>query len=601
VQPRAGAAGGVSPVRPRPQELGPAASTPRAGAAATPRHPPGGPAPGKPSILEGRVVSTRTGEGVRGALLVFSQWGEATDVRCGDDGAFQFTATAGTWALAAASAPGYLPFAPAWGQSRVRVVARPGAEVRGIRIALTPSVEYRGRVVDPRVQPVPGAEVRLLGTSAAETASMPLPNRFVAGTDGQFRFVAPDDAMLVARRDGYFPGTARVGTAARINQRVILVLRPAPAGAVAEASISGRAIDERDDPVDAALVVAYRGARMVAQAFTDADGWFTLDGLAPAACRVVATKRDLAPPTLQRVWPGTSDVVLRLASGGAVTGRVRARDTGAAVTEFTVTARSIEADNRRAAQTAFVIDDEGLFRLDGVPPGRVLVGAAAYGWTRTSEVEVVVRPGETATGVELELAPGARIAGKVVDSASREPLGGALVLVEQGGGARSRATSSPRAMTDTDGSFELSGVPSGALSLRALADGHHPRLDGGLLMAEGGSAGPVTIALRPLADGEDPHLERSGLGATFRGRPDALVITRMSPGGGAAEAGLGVGDQIVSVDGQLVASLGFWGALHLLRGADDTQVVLGIRRVGGTAGTEQPVVAFRRADRTGRR
>ena len=89
---------------------------------------------------------------------------------------------------------------------------------------------------------------------------------------------------------------------------------------------------------------------------------------------------------------------------------------------------------------------------------------------------------------------------------------------------------------------------------------------------------PVEIALRPLAPGEEPRTELAGIGVGIAPRGEALVVTSVSPGGGAAEAGLRPGDAILRVDGEAVTELGFGGAVNAIRGPEGTSVLLSIRR-----------------------
>jgi C-terminal processing protease CtpA/Prc len=62
------------------------------------------------------------------------------------------------------------------------------------------------------------------------------------------------------------------------------------------------------------------------------------------------------------------------------------------------------------------------------------------------------------------------------------------------------------------------------------------------------------------------------------------------PGGGAADAGLVPGDQILAIDGTPVARLGYEGSIGVIRGPEGTTVVLRLRRDG----RESDVVAMRK-------
>ena len=117
------------------------------------------------------------------------------------------------------------------------------------------------------------------------------------------------------------------------------------------------------------------------------------------------------------------------------------------------------------------------------------------------------------------------------------------------------------------------------MSLHVAADGHHARIVTGVDVPDGGLAGPVEVKLTPLAAGEEPRVELAGIGAGLerRGR-GGLRITVVFPGGGAAEAGLLAGDEILSVEGAPVAELGMAGAVDRIRGPEDTRVRLTVRR-----------------------
>ena len=110
------------------------------------------------------------------------------------------------------------------------------------------------------------------------------------------------------------------------------------------------------------------------------------------------------------------------------------------------------------------------------------------------------------------------------------------------------------------------------------AEGHHSRIVSGLQFENGQRLGPVELDLTPTAEGEEPTLELTGIGAVLMARNDVLVISDLMPGAGAAQAGLVVGDEILSIDGQSVLELGFNGAVQHIRGPEGTCVPITIRR-----------------------
>jgi hypothetical protein len=132
-------------------------------------------------------------------------------------------------------------------------------------------------------------------------------------------------------------------------------------------------------------------------------------------------------------------------------------------------------------------------------------------------------------------------------------------------------------LSDRDGRFELTGLAEGLRSVTITSAKHHGRILAGLRVENDGSIGPVEVLLAPTKEGEEPRIELVGIGAVLTPKGKVLVIERVIPGGGAAEAGLGPGHEVVTIAGRTVEELGFEGSVNHIRGAEDSTVVLGIR------------------------
>jgi len=63
-------------------------------------------------------------------------------------------------------------------------------------------------------------------------------------------------------------------------------------------------------------------------------------------------------------------------------------------------------------------------------------------------------------------------------------------------------------------------------------------------------------------------------------------------GGGAAQAGIAIGDQILAIEGQPVGELGFAGAIQRIRGPEGSCIPLTVRRAADEQ--VQQVTACRR-------
>jgi len=545
------------------------------------------PRPAPRGALEGDVRSTDSARAIPGAELTFSRAGAAASVRPSADGSFRFEPPEpGRWQLAAASAPGHVPFAPEWGHSPVAFDARPGERVSGVTVWLRPESRYEGQVQDPDGKPVEGAEVRLLGGSTGERALMPSTDRAVSRAGGAFAIPASEGAILEARHPGFAPGRASIDFTARASRRVVVRLGKVGAAA-ALATITGR-VTSGGAPVDGALVSArllQRGgpgsidAGVSAQARSDAEGRFTLRELDEGRYLLTGAREGFAQPRPVVARAG-EEAAIDLTRGGRIDGVVREASSGRPVAPFRLVVLRGGRGWNLPVRTATVVDASGRFEITDLPPGPVVLLVSSPGHTPPEEVEVEVPEHPGAVHVEIRLSQGGRVTGRVTDRSSGQPLPGARIALEgDAGGAPSVLDAGPVAFSGPEGAFLIGGLPSRAVSLLVFADGHHARIVGGIEVRDGDVIGPVEVRLSPVAEGEDPRVELAGIGATLerRGR-SVLRITAVLPGGGAAEAGLLPGDEVLSVEGRPISELGFGGAVDLIRGPEDTRVRLVVRR-----------------------
>jgi hypothetical protein len=526
--------------------------------------------------FEGRVVSALTQKGLPGAQLTFARAEETSSVAAGSDGAFRFDARVpGRWFLAAATAQGYRPFAPEWGQSPVQLDARPGEVVRGITVALLPSEEYEGHVVDADHEPVAGAEITVLGGGVGATTLVPLDTHYRSDASGAFRFSAPEEAILEARREGFATGRARIDYSVRLSHKLTIQLR-ATTTSDPLLAIDGVVEDANGLSVEGAAVSASRKEEVgvtPATTRTDPQGQFKLADLRRGKWIVVATRAGAAPASVEAL-AGATGLRLRLSEGGRLAGRVRDRRTGAPIKLFTVLVQSTDL------RSASVIDPAGRYQIEGVAPGPAVVSVIAPGHAPSTGIRVTIpEPGAAPAMLDFDLTAGGRLTGVVVERGTARPLEGAQVEVE-GTGASLGVPIRNQTITDSDGKFALGALGETTLGVYASAPAHHARIISVPSIPDGETGEPVTIELTPVAPGEDPRVELVGIGAVLEKRDDVLRIIMVAPGGGAAEAGLGPGDEIVSIDGVLVKPMTLAEAIPLLRGPEGTIVSLRVNKAG---------------------
>src|SRR5215831_5912455 len=461
---------------------------------------------------------------------------------------------------------------------------------------------FEGRVLSSDTRrPIARAQLTFLHAGAALGV--------VADGQGSFRFVPPEPGrydLQSITADGYAPfapefGHSPVELWARRGVRVsglVLFLDPA-AGAEKKTdprgsgTISGLVLDEQERPQADALVSAYGGGAPV-RVLSEADGRFTLDGLDRSEYALTATARGLAPASAEQVRTGTRDVVLRLRAGGSLRGVVREARSGRPLAAFTIViSRRRGAVERAHSRAVTVFDASGSYRVDGLPPGSYVATAVARDYAPAPEqLARIERAGDVADA-DFKLVAGGRVHGRVVERGTGRPLAGAHVELEGTadiGGVPLRTDSDT--LADADGRFELGGLGSGLHSIFASASGHHNYIASRLSVEPGGDLGPISIELRPLAPGEEPRSEMTGIGIAIGANVDEIVIRGVFPGGGAADAGLRVGDAILAVDGQGVAQIGFVQSVQNIRGPEGTTVELLVRRASG--GAPAPVMVVRK-------
>ncbi len=260
--------------------------------------------------------------------------------------------------------------------------------------------------------------------------------------------------------------------------------------------------------------------------FTDVEGRFEAEGLAPGKVTVMAEHADYTARTESAVLAeGGSSVEIALSRGSALGGVVLSE------TRQPVAGASVSLEGGAPRGGAFGGGDEtttdgaGRFRFDHLSPARYTLRANVPGQS-SEPAEAVVVEGEPAPDVTLVLSGGATLRGSV--SGLPETLRGA-VNVSANGPRDFWAT----VRTGPDGRFELSGVPAGQISVRAsagdFASGTMRSANASVTVAEGQTEAEVEVVF----EGDGALSGR----VTRGGKPVAdarVVVGAARTGGGAA-------------------------------------------------------------------
>jgi hypothetical protein len=270
------------------------------------------------------------------------------------------------------------------------------------------------------------------------------------------------------------------------------------------------------------------------------------------------------------VLGGSRNVELVLDAGLPLAGRVVDHD-GNPVPQFTLIVQRPVGLERPIVTSRSVIDPAGRFALR-VAPGDYELIASARGLARNAPLASAAG----ATELRIALGAGATLRGTVIASDDQAPIAGAaVVLFAPSLGADA---DDPRAVTRSDGSFELAGIPGGPVVIRVQAGGYRARLEAGMTARDGAVLGPVAVALTPLGPDVPRGTDGVGVGVGMVADGDALRVVRIVPGSGAFDAGIEFGDHIVAIDGVPVTQLGVDRAFASLRGQAGTTVAVTLRR-----------------------
>ncbi len=502
--------------------------------------------------------------------------------------------------LIAASAPGYLPFAPSWGESAVRVEARLGSKLEGATLWLHPAHEYRIHVSGPKGKAIAGASVRVLSTTAGEDALMPLDTVYLSDTQGELTLVAPNDALIEATHPAHEVGRARIDFAAQVSRTLSIELSAKSRVEKAKLEIRGSVVDEAGAAIDGATIAAdfeagpREQAALLSNAWaeSDGDGHFVLSSVTSGTYHLTVRHEHYAVAELAAIAAGRSDVLIRMSEGGQLTGSVRDAQ-GAPLSAFTVQVYRREGLTRELLRAGSFFDPAGTYNLFGIPSGEVEAYAGATGLARSPE-QVVTIDAKHPARADFVLLAGARMLGRVLDRNDSRPIADAQVTLEGRDAAEGTSAAPMRALvrSKADGSFEVSGVSAGEHTLFVAAAGHHARIVSNIAVPASGDAPIPPILLSRAEDPNKPQVELAGLGAVLRADGDGMRIEMVVPKGGAAEAGLVPGDLILGVDGIAAKVLGFEKAVAKIRGPVDSSVLLRVLKADSSKQVD--VLAHRR-------
>ncbi len=423
----------------------------------------------KGAALKGRVVDSA------GAPIPFARGAARRELEIVSE---TVAGPDGTFALEdlVPAAPVALVFsAEGFGQKETTGLAPP---VDDLTVTLPTASTLSGEVLDQESRrPVADFSVSTTRTRSAGGGGMSQMNRMV-GPEESFH-----DEAGAFTLDDVSPGRLDVTVRAPGFRESVLRDVEVPEGKDVEgvrilldraASVSGVVVDDAGKPLASVSVSRSQGSSG-SGGFTmrlgpgsdgpetDGDGRFLLDGLEPGPVTLAFSHPEFEPA--ERDVEVSGDVTgLRVAMtrGASLTGIVMRDEDGSAVASATVTAQAAGSSAFGGMLSARTGPD-GTFQIDAVRPGRYMVTASATGLrTLGGAEEVVVASGSPPPPLEIRLGGGVTLNGQIT-GVKEQDLPKMNVMAFTPGSAGLGAS----AAVDATGRFEMKGLPSGTVNLRA--------------------------------------------------------------------------------------------------------------------------------------
>ncbi len=280
----------------------------------------------------------------------------------------------------------------------------------------------------------------------------------VEGPDGGYilrrAFAGP--IKVRARAPGHSPADP-VELAAFPDEPVVIHLA---AGSV----IAGRILSTEGRPIEGAEVSAAAGSGDPSRARSDGDGRFVLDDLTGEKHTLTVTAEGFVSVTTEST-PGSEELVFELPPEGLLAGKVVDED-GNPVPRARVVLVPLTAGLPSLTATA---SSRGTFTFRNLEQNSYTLAADRTGFAPAIGETVAVGPGARVVDQVIRLSPGFPASGKVVDAATRKPIGGAKVTIRLAGEG---FESIKRSVTSDDsGSFTVDGLAEGGWIISAQAGG----------------------------------------------------------------------------------------------------------------------------------
>ncbi|HXH91145.1 MAG TPA: carboxypeptidase-like regulatory domain-containing protein [Thermoanaerobaculia bacterium] len=466
---------------------------------------------GSAAAISGSIRDIKSGIAIAGAQVT------AAAPRYGglDPGAWSVTDDKGNFTIAGLAGGEYELNAvhPGYATPRLVVNAPPGVTVRKTLYAAA-LARISGSVIDEGARAVAGVSIstrRVGGDMLWTPSSVRMTSRAITAPNGHFilRIAEDGNVQLDATKTGMpaaHSGIIRVAPGSRTADIVITL----PRGV----ALAGRVIAPDAKPVSGAAVTATEpGAGGVRDAEegvrTKADGTFAVR-VRGGTYDVTVTAAGFAPRTVRtQVTASTPPLEVTLEAGVEISGRVTCGETPVDGVDIFI----ISGGDAPPVQTSA----DGRFRIIDLAPGQVTLAFKKP----TELIQATRTVTAPAADVNVEVPAGGRIAGRVIDKGTSQPVTSFDAGITRGSAALMR-TPAMRAFTSDDGTFAIDGAPVGSQTLSVTAPGYVMARVPNINVESGKSVEGIEVAL-------DHGVRVSGHVTGPDGGPAGGVLVRVDP------------------------------------------------------------------------
>jgi 5-hydroxyisourate hydrolase-like protein (transthyretin family) len=443
-----------------------------------------------PAQIQGTVTDSVTGSPVSGATVSTTGPNGTIHATTGSDGTYTLTGLypgSYTVEFRPPSGANYLSqyYNGAMSSSSATAVGvGDGADVTGINASLRTGGQISGEVTSQATGvAVSGLWVYVFDSSGNSAGSAQ------TGADGTYTVSDLPTGNYVVEFYGtgsyipqYYEGQASYANASPVSVTAGQVTTGVNAAMLSNGAISGTVTDaSTGNPIAGAYVYVYDSSGYYeTSATTNSSGVYTTPGLPAGSYTVEVDATGYAPFTYSgtvsvSVGTTTSGINAALTLDGAISGTVTDASGQTDLGSVSVTAYdsggSYATSTTTASDGSYTLNNlvPGTYELEFTPSsGQNYLPQYYHGESTLASADpVTVTSGKTTTGIGAGLVTGGQITGKVTDSATGQPIQYAYVeLLNASGGYVSNVS------TAADGSFTLTGLPTGTYTLSFSASEH---------------------------------------------------------------------------------------------------------------------------------